>query len=69
MRIEKKDLLTKMNETNKTKLDPELEVLQESISVLCVQLLNIKEENNKLRERIRAGTIHVQNAKMREISQ
>lgn len=55
MHMEKKDLLTTMNETNKTKLDPELEMLQESISVLCVQLLNKKEEKNKLLERIRAG--------------
>ena len=49
-----------MNETNKTKLDPELEMLQENISVLGVQLLNKKEEKNKLLERIR-GTVHVQN--------
>ena len=60
MRMEMKDLLTTMNETNKAKLDPELEMLQESISVLGVQLLNKKEEKNKLLERIR-GTIPVQN--------
>lgn len=58
--MEMKDLLTTMNETNKAKLDPELEMLQESISVLGVQLLNKKEEKNKLLERIR-GTIPVQN--------
>lgn len=58
--MKKEDLLTTMNETNRTKQDPELEMLQESISVLSVQLLNKKEEKNKLLERIR-GTIHVQN--------